>query len=184
MSSVLDRSAYLGDGRRIVYTEAPNPTVLAALQKEHPQLGLRFLPIHKQWWVVWYWDADDPRRRHRQTLGLPQNPDAHSLIGPLPDDCSPDEAAAYVRNHYQLQPTTDDVARHIAKVQSANDAREQGIMDAALADVMNRVELSAKGLKEQFSEDADETTEIGERVELSPAELREIRERMREESDS
>lgn len=175
---------FLGDGRRVVYAEEPDPSTVAALRKEHPQLGLRFLPIHKRWGVIWYWDDHDPRRRHRQEAGLPPNPDAHSLITILPEDCAPSEAAAYVRNHLHINPASDDVKKAIAKTMHANAAREEALMAGALDDVMNRIELSHTGLTEQFSEGAESTTEIGERVELSPKELREIRQRMQEEAAS
>jgi len=188
MGTLLDSSGkvdgYLGDGRRIVYAEVPNPDTLKALQKEHAQLGLRFLPIHKEWAVVWYWSSDDPRRRHRQELGLPQNPDAHSIVCILPHDCSPDEAPGFVRNHLNLNADEKDVARAMEKAVASNAAQEEVLMAAAMEDVMNRVELTAKGLTEQFTENVEDTNHVGEWQPMSAKELRDIRERMREENKS
>jgi hypothetical protein len=153
----------------------PPAGVLAELKKIHPLLGLRYLPFQRDWAIVWFWDENDPRRRRVQRQSVTPK-DAHTIVCILPPDCPPEQAAGYAMRNLVINPPAAMWEAARTRVNDHNEKVEQAVMDVALADVQNRIEVSAKSLKAHFVEKAEDTDIRCHSVvdTVSPEELREI----------
>lgn len=144
------------DGRQVLALPDPPAGVVDGLRAVHPLLGLRYLPFHRQWWLTWTWDENDPRRKKLQE-GRVSPADAHTLIAPLPDDCALDEAVSFARRSLIINPPAKMWEAVAARVEQTNEDQEQAVMDAALADVQNRIEVTQRSLKMHFEEGVEQT---------------------------
>jgi hypothetical protein len=72
----------------------PPTYVLAALANVSPRLGLEWSPSEKCWRYTKGWREDHPGWERVRNGTLPAS-EARDWMGPLPADCSPDEAFAW-----------------------------------------------------------------------------------------
>lgn len=140
--------------------------VIAELQAFHPLLGIQWLPFHRTWALTWNWgmDPDDRRNRHVQGGRVPSK-HAYAILCILPQDCSPSEAVGFARNHLILTPPNDYWEKVADAIDRDNLNREEAVMNAALEDVHNRIELANLFGKCRF-DDMDPNAQV-----LSPEEL-------------
>jgi hypothetical protein len=70
----------------------------------------------------------------------------------------------------KINPPLRDYQRRAAAMDAANELREQTVIDEALDDVKNRIEISAKSLQAHFTEDMEATdVQVVEDVEAPDA---------------
>lgn len=162
------------DGNRIRREVEPPPDVLRELQAFHPLLGLRWLTFQKCWALVWYWDENDPRRVNIQG-GHCTPKDAHSIVCEVPRDCSAMEAVNYAKRHLILNPPADMWKAVAARVEQHNLNVGEAVTQAAMADVMNRIEVSAAMTQFHFAEDVKDTELHADSFEVEAPRDEEIR---------
>lgn len=164
------------DGYRIRREVEPPPDALRELEAFHPLLGMRWLTFHRTWAIVWYWgkDPNDPRMQHVQGQRQPPE-DAHAIVCEVPQDCSAHEAVNYAKRHLILNPPSD-MWKSVAQNVAAHNLRvEEEVTKAAMADVMNRIEVSAGMTKFHFAEGAEDTDLRALSFEVDAPSLEEIR---------
>lgn len=152
---------FTAGGQRMKHAVEPPPAVLRLVKQKHPNFGLRFNGITKAWMVTWTWDEKDPRRKHVQQGHTPPE-DAHDIVGDLPPDCPVESAAAWIDAHCIVNPEQNAWQGVVESQARANRVREMLAEEQALADVQNRIELSARNstLRPLFTEGLDELDDV------------------------
>lgn len=166
------------DGIRIRREVEVPADVLRELQSFHPLLGMKYLPFQKCWAIVWYWDDNDPRRVNIQG-GHTTPKDAHSIVCEVPRDCSALEAVNYAKRNLIINPPAKMWEQVAKRVEQYNENAMEAVSQAALADVYNRIEVSAAMTKFHFAENVEEAdiqsyTDLHEIEKPSPEEIRAV----------
>lgn len=83
----------------------PSPSILAALKRLDPALGLRFIAKFEQseWAVTWEWPESDRRWARVRSQEISRE-SAYDILGYLPVDCSLDQARGYIEAHLKNYP--------------------------------------------------------------------------------
>ncbi len=114
----------------------PSPEVSRRLTAIHAGLSLRWIPgAGENWAVCMAWQPEDGRWQYVQNGSY----DAHltyDIIGYLPMNCGPDEAAPYLERSFRTFPR-EDIQRMSDAMANWNTGNIQEALDAAIGEVLD-----------------------------------------------
>ena len=118
-------------------TPEPSSEVQRRLAAVHPSLSLRFIDgMDTHWAICFKWEESDLRWASVQSQEIDPNRSI-DMVGFLPMDCSPDEAAPYFLKEFRQHPNVNVQALVDRMVHYNATAPIAAAMDKAMGEVLD-----------------------------------------------